>query len=65
MKKQPKKLALSKETLRDLLAHNAGEVNGGAKSKNCATGGKATACGYTCGGGTQNYQCIPSAYGCW
>ena len=29
MNKQPKKLSLNKETLRDLTAHNADEVNGG------------------------------------
>ncbi len=29
MKKQPKKLTLNKETLRDLTAHNAGAVKGG------------------------------------
>ncbi len=37
MKKQPKKLTLNKETLRDLTAKNAGEVKGGDKSKNCGT----------------------------
>jgi hypothetical protein len=29
MKKQPKKLVLKKKTLRDLTAHDAGEVKGG------------------------------------
>ena len=39
MKKQPKKLTLNKETLRDLTARNASEVKGGR--------GKTKWCGYT------------------
>ena len=35
MKKQPKKLILRKETLRDLAVHNAGEVKGGQATRNC------------------------------
>jgi hypothetical protein len=34
MKKQPKKLTLNKETLRDLTAHNAGEIKAGRKGGN-------------------------------
>ncbi len=64
MKKQPKKLTLNKETLRDLTAQNAGEVKGGVTippgacsgwcSYNCATVGCATrncvtvGCTYNC-----------------
>jgi hypothetical protein len=40
MKKQPKKLVLKKETLRDLAAHDAGEVKGG--------GGRTKSCGFFC-----------------
>jgi hypothetical protein len=35
MKKNTKKLVLNKETLRDLMAQNAGGVKGGDKSKMC------------------------------
>ena len=60
MKKQQKKLTLNKETLRDLMAHNAGDVKGGAKSKNCYTiGRRLTACGPTC---PQTQTCAYSCY---
>ncbi len=55
MNKQPKKLRLNKETLRDLMAQDAGHVKGGEKTGRCATfrakcsmGIRATACGYGC-----------------
>ena len=35
MKKQLKKLTLNKETLRDLNAHNAGEIKAGGRVKKC------------------------------
>ncbi len=47
-----KKLVLRKETLRDLTAHHAGKVKGGAATKGhgqkCSTGVKVTVCGYGC-----------------
>jgi hypothetical protein len=49
MKKQPKKLTLNKETLRDLTAHNAGEIKAGAKgvrTRKCKT----VTCGPFCQG---------------
>jgi len=69
MKKQPKKLTLNKETLRDLMAHNAGEVKGGrpTNGKKCL---KPTEGGATCntqGGYTCNtqYSCgCPTGIGC-
>ncbi len=48
--KKPKKLTLNQETLRDLMAHNAGDVKGGARKtngKHCLPASHGT-CGYTC-----------------
>ncbi len=61
MKKQPKKLTLNKETLRDLMAHDAGEVKGGRHThgKRCQ---KPTEYGPTCPGYT--YGCPTTAIGC-
>ncbi len=42
--KKPKKLTLNKETLRDLTAHNAGEVKGGSAACSVRT----CYCTYTC-----------------
>ncbi len=70
MNRQKKKLTLNKETLRDLMAHNAGEVKGGDRSKKCnkpPTGGGATGCGPTCPTYTctqVNTYCYCSV-GCW
>ncbi len=47
MKKQPKKLTLNRETLRDLTAHNAGGVKGGVKSKGKGCN-KTVTCDVTC-----------------
>ncbi len=40
MKKQPKRLTLNKETLRDLAARSAGEVKGGITKRQCTALGK-------------------------
>jgi hypothetical protein len=55
MNRQKKKLTLNKETLRDLMAQNPGEVKGGGRTngKKCV---KATEAGVTC-------PTNPSCYG--
>jgi hypothetical protein len=64
--KKGKKLVLNKETLRDLMAHNAGEVKGGGRTngKKCL---KPTEYGLTCPtyGCTAYAGCTVTCYGCW
>ncbi len=54
MRKQPKKLTLNRETLRDLTATNAGQVKGGVKSKGKGCN-KTVTCDVTCA--TCNIAC--------
>jgi hypothetical protein len=67
MKKQPKKLTLNKETLRDLTAQNAGDVRGGASwscaaTCYCNTAWCTVSCkscvGANCHGNTYNKKCL-------
>ncbi len=65
MKNKVKKLTLNKETLRDLTAHNAGGVKGGAPTKKCAPTGRyrPTACGPGCPQpATYKYPCTIAPY---
>jgi len=62
MKNKVKKLTLNKETLRDLMAHNAGHVKGGrfSQGKKCRTQFNCTVtCVHTC----EAMNC--SAQACW
>ncbi len=65
MKKQLKKLTLNKETLRDLTAHNADEVNGGQvpiTAMGCVTRiCTLAACSLAC---TQNLGCTYTCHHC-
>jgi hypothetical protein len=66
--KKGKKLVLNKETLRDLMAHNTGEVKGGGKSKKCKGPTlPPTEYGVTCPtyGCTAYVGCTVTCYGCW
>ncbi len=62
MKKQPKKLTLKKETLRDLTAPNAGEVKGGRLTAGKKCPPASYTCFFTCKGTeycpTVNYHTI-------
>ncbi len=61
MNKPKPKLMLKKETLRDLMVENAGQVKGGIKSKGCFSGAK------ECGPPTEKHVvCTGACTGdCW
>ena len=60
MKNKVKKLTLNRETLRDLMAHNAGEVKAGDRGGNTKT----TANKGRCIWGSESCFACPT-YGCW
>jgi hypothetical protein len=62
-KDKVKKLTLNRETLRDLMAHNAGEVKGGAKGGNTKKYTCAPTCAYTCMFGCQGTLYCPRTVG--
>jgi hypothetical protein len=66
-KDRSKKLTLNKETLRDLMAKNAGEVKGAARTngRKCQpSGGGPTRCGPTCPTEGCTTNCWYTT-GCW
>ena len=64
MKTQTKKLLLKRETLRDLMAQNAGDVKGGKKGGNGGGGSNGKHCP-TAGCLDTMAECSPLTEYCW